>query len=135
MLLINLSNGKTKKYDLLDEIQCKEIKDLLTKNSFIKKIKAMVILINKEMHSLPLPVKFKNISFKISLLYDDKKQKHSGEMIICNADNIQITLLVYYSEIGPKVSKFSIEKVGKQRLPLIHRDLLNEHFTKKIAPN
>lgn len=83
---------------------------------FLKSVTGIGVLYNKHWHTLPFPKKFNHIQYNAELVQINKGGVvvDVGERIICQADDIQINLMVYFGH-RPKMARVDVKKIGKQR--------------------
>ena len=121
MVKINFKDGNTLAFDLTKADDRKQWVEWSSVSDFQRKITGVGILHNKRFITLPFPKRFKKVKFYAELVYSEKKGKHKliGEKIICHADEIKLSLLVYtYNDPPPPIlSRVDIEKIGKQMFP------------------
>lgn len=115
MIKVNLRNGKTLSFDLKNPIENIKWVKMLSQNNFQKQISGIGIIFNSQWYVLPIPKKFKQISFHAELVKNTKKNiEYIGEKIKVYADDVTISILVYYGK-HPKMCRFDIIKNGKCR--------------------
>ena len=119
MLKVNLKDGKTIAFDLKDESNLKEWLELSSGEVFQRQITALGKIHNSQWYTLPIPKKFRRISFEAELVENSKRnvpieRKYIGERLKCYADDILISLLVYYGN-RPRMSRIDVIKLGKRR--------------------
>jgi len=119
MIKVNLRNGETLSYDLKDVKESAEWRRVSSQLSFQKKISGVGIIFNSQWYTLPIPKKFRQITFHAELVKNTKKdvpkdREFVGEKIIVYADEIMISILVYYGK-RPKMSRVDVVKIGKCR--------------------
>lgn len=121
MIKINFKDGNTLAFDLTKADDHKQWVEWSSVSDFQQKITGVGILHNKRFITLPFPKRFKKVKFYADLVYSDKKGKRKllGEKIVCHADDIKLSLLVYtYDDPPPPIlSRVDIEKIGKQMFP------------------
>jgi len=113
LIKVHIKDGVTQSFDMevAGRIQACEV--------YLKEqaaqISGMAIHHRKVMHTFPIPKKFKAIRFGAKMVVGDSgkyKGKRIGEYISCQADDIRITLLVYYTN---NMARVDVVKVGKPR--------------------
>lgn len=116
MIKINKDDGKTLSFDLTNEDECKEISLLLGENKFLKSMTGIGCLHKTYWHQLTSPKKFRNVRYTVEKVTHVKNgvTKNVGEKIICQADDIQLTIMVYYN-VRPKMTRIELKKIGRQR--------------------
>ena len=107
----------------------KQFKEWAAVNDFQERITGIGILHNKQFHTIPLPENFAQIKFNAELVFKRKKglSIHSGEKIICHADELLLELLVYTSmgiQPPPILSRITMKRVGRQMFPGINYNTL-----------
>ena len=116
MIKVNCRDGRTLSFELLEEEDAKQWNDLMETREFVQGVTGISILYNTYWHTLPLPKKFRHINFHAELLKSVKEgaEKVIGERIICQADDVQISLITYYGN-RPKMTRIDVRKTGRQR--------------------
>lgn len=116
MIKVNCKDGKTISFDLASEEDVKKWESLSSEKEFVNSITGISILYNTYWHTLPLPKKFRNIRFHAKLVKSAKGgvEKIVGERIVCQADDIQISVITYYGN-RPKMTRIDIRRIGKIR--------------------
>ena len=119
MLKVNLRDGSTASFNLKDEEDRKQWSELSLTEDFQRCITALGIIHNSQWYTLPIPKKFRRISFEAELVENSKRdvppdRKYVGERLKCYADDVLISLLVYYGN-RPRMSRVDVIKLGKRR--------------------
>lgn len=116
MIKINRKDGLTLSFDLDDDKQLEDITRKLEDKKFVDDITGMNSLYNTFWHALMVPKNFGKLNYTVEKVkhFKDGIEKVIGEKIICHADNVRLTVLVYYN-IRPKMARIELKKVGKQR--------------------
>jgi hypothetical protein len=115
LIKVHTKDGLTRSFDMLNEADISACESFLNNKATSVEISGMAIHHRKVMHTFPMPKKFRSIQFTAKLVIGDSgkyKGKRIGEYIACQADDIRITLLVYYTN---NMSRVDVAKVGKQR--------------------
>ena len=119
LIKINLRNGETLSFDLQIPLEAKQWRERSSDMVFQKEITGIGIIFNSHWYTLPFPKKFRTVSFQAELVENTKKGKDNkqyvGERIRCFADNVMVTLMVYYGN-RPKMSRVDLVHIGKRRL-------------------
>ena len=116
MIKINRKDGLTLSFDLSDEKQLEDVTRKLEDRKFVDGITGMNSLYNTFWHALMVPKNFGKVTYTVEKVkhLKDGIEKVIGERIICHADNVRLTILVYYN-FRPKMARIELKKVGKQR--------------------
>ncbi len=116
MIKINKNDGKTLSFELDNVEDLESVKELLLDNGFANSITGISSLHNTFWHAITKPKKFNSVRYFIEHVKQMKggSVKNVGEKIICQADDIQLSILVYYS-IRPKMTRIELKRIGKQR--------------------
>lgn len=116
MIKVNKDDGQTLSFDLTEDDGCERIISLLRDKTFSDSMRGIGCLHNTYWHQLTRPKKFRNINYFVEKVKHEKNGvvKDVGEKIICQADDIQLTILVYYN-VRPKMTRIELRKIGKQR--------------------
>ena len=103
-------------FELRDAEQRAEWDSLSASDSFQQRITGIALLHNKTLHTFPLPKKFRQRRFSAGLLVTEGKDnpKQLGEQVVCQADNIRMTITAYYTRT-PKMIRYDVVKTGYQR--------------------
>ena len=121
MIKVNFRDGTTLAFDLNKEADRKQWLEWSSVADFQKRITGVGILHNKRFLTVPFPKRFRKIQFFAELVYSEKKgeKRLLGEKLICHADEIKLTVLVYtYKDPPPPVlSRIDMERIGKQMFP------------------
>lgn len=116
LIKINKDDGKTLSFDLSNTEECEKVSSLLEGNDFLKAMTGIGCLHRTYWHQLTSPKKFHNVRYNVEKVIQEKNgvTKEVGEKIICQADDIQLTIMVYYN-VRPKMTRIELKKIGKQR--------------------
>ena len=116
MIKVHTKNGSTLSYDLMDDDQRKKWEFDSRDIRFQANITGIGIVFNSQWFALPLPKKFRQCHFEAALVESKKKNapKYTGERIRCYADDVLISVQVYWGH-KPKMSRVDIIRVGKRR--------------------
>ena len=116
MIKINKNDGKTLSFELDSPDELKSVTKLLNENGFVEAVTGISSLHNTFWHALTKPKKFRKVRYFVEHVMQRKGGilKEVGEKIICQADDIQLTILVYYS-VRPKMTRIELRKIGRQR--------------------
>lgn len=116
MIKVHCRDGKTLSFDLTVDEQRERWTGLTSDREFLKGITGIGVLHNKNWHTLPSPKKFHNIQYNAELVRAMKNgvEVDVGERVVCQADDIQITLMVYFGH-RPKMARVDVKRIGKQR--------------------
>lgn len=107
MLKANLVTGQTLTFDLRDADQLAAWERSQANPDFQRQIRALAILHDGHMHTLPSPPRFARISFYAEVL-------QNGERVSCHADDVLCSLTVYSGGNG-NVSRVDFNRLGKAR--------------------
>lgn len=123
MLMVNLSDGTTLKFDLDKDHERKMWEEWSTASDFQTKIRGIGVLHDGNYYSVPIPKRFKRIQFFAERVFNVKKgvQRKSGERVTCHCDEIKIDVLVYtYKNPPPPIRlRLDISRIGKQMFPAV----------------
>lgn len=116
MIKINSDDGKTLTFDLSTGGECEKVSSLLGDKKFVDSVRGIGCLHHTYWHQLTRPKKFRNINYSVEKVKHEKHGvvKEVGEKITCQADDIQLTILVYYN-VRPKMTRIELRKIGNQR--------------------
>ncbi len=118
MIKVNLADGRTLSFDLNDDFDLMDWRKRVLDHRFQKQIRGLGIVYNTQWYALPLPKNFNTIRYDADLIINHKALEDSkrkvGERIICQLDEIRLTLLVYYGN-RPKMARIDAIRIGKQR--------------------
>lgn len=116
MIKINKDDGQTLSFDLVSENEYEKVSSLLGDKNFAELMTGIGCLHNTYWHQLTKPKKFRNVHYSVEKVVHKKNGivKEVGEKIICQADDIQLSILVYYN-VRPKMTRIELRKIGKQR--------------------
>lgn len=121
MVKVNFRDGTTLQFDLNKEDDMKQWLEWSSVPDFQRRITGVGILHNKRFLTVPYPKRFRKIQFFAELVYSEKKgeKRLLGEKLICHADEIKLTMLVYtYKNPPPPIlSRIDMERIGKQMFP------------------
>lgn len=124
MLKLNFRDGTTLEFDLSKEDDFKQWNEWSSVKDFQERITGIGILHEKKFHTLPLPKGFKQVRFSAELVYKSKGdvKKQLGEQLVCHADNIMLTLMVYTykNPPSPVLARVDMRRIGKQRGPYMN---------------
>jgi len=116
---VNLKDGTTVSFDLKDPVDHERWKQMAASNSFQNEMTGVGIIFNSHWYTLPLPKRFRQISFQAELVENSKKdappdRRWVGERVKVYVDDVLVSLLVYYGN-RPRMSRIDVVKVGKRR--------------------
>ena len=113
---MNCKDGSTLSFELSKDEEYQRWVELTSRADFMQQVTGLSILYNTYWHTLPLPKRFRNINFHAKVLKSDKGgiERIIGERIVCQADEIQISVITYYGN-RPKMTRIDVRKIGKQR--------------------
>jgi len=114
MIKVNVKNGDTLTFDLTDSVQKGKWDALCTDYSFQQQITGMGIIYNSQLYTLPSPKKFSRRVYFAEIIKHRKNDEYVGERIICQVDDVQISVLVYFGK-RPRMSRVDVIKIGRLR--------------------
>jgi hypothetical protein len=116
VIKLNRKDGQTLSFDLTCEKDNDALNDILGNKESMEAITGIGCLHNTFWHALTKPKKFRNVQFSVEQLLGKKEGETStkGERIICQADDIQLTILIYHN-VRPKMTRIEMKKIGKLR--------------------
>jgi len=116
LIKLNRKDGKTLSFELDNAEDSANLSELLNDEKGMETITGIGCLHNTFWHALTKPKKFRSVRYSVEQLFGVKngvKTAH-GEKIVCQADDIQLTILVYYN-VRPKMARVELRKIGKPR--------------------
>lgn len=125
MLKLNFKDGTTIEFDLTKEDDLKQWNEWSSVKDFQERITGIGILHQKKFHVLPLPKGFRQVRFTAELVHKRGKNGNRrlfAEKLICHADSIQLSILVYTDKNPPPpiLSRVGLTRIGKQRGPYMN---------------
>lgn len=116
MIKVNIKDGKTLSFESDSEEDLKTLREKLGNKEFLDSITGVSSLHNTYWHALTKPKRFRNVSYHVEEVKFKKGdiEKVVGERIVCQADDIQLVILVYYNN-RPKMTRIELKKIGKRR--------------------
>lgn len=118
MIKVNFRDGTTLAFDLVKADDVKQWLEWSGVRDFQDRITGIGILHNKKFHTFTFPKKFRKVRFYAELVHSEKKgeKRLLGERLICHADDVKMSLLVYTcaNPPPPVLSRMDVERVGKQ---------------------
>jgi len=121
MIKVNFKDGTTLEFDLTKEDDQRQWAEWSSTLDFQNRITGAGILHNKRFLTVPLPKKFRRVKFYADLVHSQKRgeKRLLGERLICHADDVKLSLMVYtYNNPPPPVlSRIDLERTGKQMFP------------------
>lgn len=122
MLKINLRDGRTLGFDLADEADNEEWEKLQSSSGFQRAITGIGIHYGQTLHALPIPKKFRRVSFEGGAIARDGGVV--GERVVCHADQVRVVLSVYFaSGTMPKHVRVDVARLGRPRFVTKYRPL------------
>ncbi len=125
MIKVNLRDGTTLAFDLQKQDDFQQWLEWSSVKDFQSRITGIGILHNKKFITLPFPKRFKKIKFYADLVYSEKRdgdKRLLGERLVCHADEIKFSVLVYTynNPPPPMLCRLDMERIGKQMFPAVH---------------
>jgi len=124
MIKLNFKDGTTLEFDLNKDDDRQQWLEWVSEKDFQDKITGIGILHEKKFHTLTLPRGFKQVKFSAELVYRERKgvKKQLGERLVCHADALQLSILVYtYKNPPPPIqTRTDLKRIGKQRGPYMN---------------
>ena len=118
MIKLNFKDGSTLEFDLKKEDDLKQWLEWSSVKDFQERITGIGILHGKKFHTLPFPKGFRHVRFMAEIVSKEKKgvERELGERLICQADNIQLSILVYtYKNPPPPIlARTDLVKIRKK---------------------
>ena len=111
MLRVNLRDGRTLSYDLLDAESSARWLSHQSDPSFQPTVTGLAVLWEGELHTLPLPRLYKKVTWSAGLIEVDGHPVAIQAAL--QADDTRALLTVYFK--GPVATRTDLQKVGKQR--------------------
>lgn len=120
MLKVNLRDGCTLGYNLTDMAEKVEWERQQESSRFQRSITGIGIHHDQTLHALPIPRKFRRVSFGGEAIV--RGDEVVGERIVCQADQVRISLSVYFaSGTMPKHVRVDVAHLGQPRFVARHR--------------
>jgi len=119
MLVVNLSTGETRRYDLLDPADGERWGKDSGSEAFQAKIKAVSILLRGEQRVVKVPSGTHRHRFDAELFIEKRAGKKlegepTGVKVTVQADDTRLAVLAYFND-RPKITTVSLNKTGTQR--------------------
>ncbi len=118
MIKVNFKDGTTLAFDLTKASDVQQWDEWSNVKDFQERITGIGVLHNKKFHTFTLPRKFRKVRFYAELVHSEKRgeRKLLGERLVCHADEIKLSLMVYTCQDPPPpvLSRMDVERVGKQ---------------------
>ena len=115
MIKLNFKDGSTLEFDLKNDDDLKQWLEWSSVKDFQERITGIGVLHEKKFHTLPFPKGFRHVRFMAEVVTKEKKgvERELGERLICQADNIQLSILVYtYKNPPPPIlSRIDMVKI------------------------
>ena len=115
MIKLNFRDGSTLEFDLKNDDDVKTGLEWSSQKDFQEGITGIGILHEKKFHTLPFPKGFRMVRFMAEIVSKEKRgvKRELGERLICHADNIQLSMLVYtYKNPPPPIlSRIDMVKI------------------------
>lgn len=111
MLRVNLRDGRTLSYDLLDAASSARWQAHQSDPAFQPTVTGLAVLWEGELHTLPLPRLYKTVRWTAELIEVDGAA--IGVQAAVQADDTRALVTVYFS--GPVATRTDLQKVGKPR--------------------
>lgn len=108
MVLANLSDGATCRFDLTDRSQVRDLNSILKSGS----VKALSLLFNTVQTVLPTPRHCKSALVFGAQLVSDKKGDPIGEKIFVQADNTRVSLTATFKS---KLVRCDVTRIGRMK--------------------
>ncbi len=122
MLIVNFKDGTALNFDLKKPDDLAQWLEWQNESDFQNRITGIGIIHEKKFVAMPLPKNFRSLKFYAELVPGKRNGETVivGERVMCHADQILLSLLVYtYTEPQPPpvFSRFDVKRVGKQMFP------------------
>lgn len=121
MLKVNLTDGRTLRFDLTNPAEAVAWADLARNHAFQAQITGLTVACNGVSYSLPRPKDFgEGIFLFAEAVEEDPEQRiKGGERLFCHAGDVQVAMLVHAAQ---RAARVDVTRLGRQRYnPLQHR--------------
>ena len=113
MLLVNLRDGQTLRFDLEAADQAADWARRQGDSTFQRSISGLAVSHDRILHTLPVPSHFRRVAFEAGLLRNGTAAP-VGIRVGVQADDVHITLTVYLKG-NPRSTRLDIQRVGRPR--------------------
>ena len=116
MIKLHTNDGQTQTFDVEVEGELDHLLSFISDKDNLKAITGIGSLRHAHWDALTKPKNFRDVSYHVESvkLIKDNAEITVGEKIICHADDIQLTILVYYKP-SPKMTRIELRRIGKRR--------------------
>lgn len=114
MLKVNLTDGRTLRYDLSNPKDATAWAELARNHAFQNQITGLTVACNGVSYSLPRPRDFKDTMFLFAEYVPENLEQRikGGERLLCYAGDVQVALLAHAAQRAVRVD---VTRVGKMR--------------------
>lgn len=111
MLIANLSNGRTLRFDLSVKDERQKWQKFLDSSN--GQITALAISSRKNLHTFPRPYKLRTTHLGADVIKDAKNGLITAERIWCHCGKVRVILTVYTGKVP--VSRIDVRQIGEIR--------------------
>jgi len=115
MVILNLEDGTSKKFDLQSPADLTSLNSLGGTAAFMARVRAIWISTEAQTETMPIPKGFRRFSIRADLVFAKAGgPKPKGERLILQADDISVALTAYYGPV-PRMTRVDLQRTGKLR--------------------
>jgi hypothetical protein len=113
MVILNLEDGTSKKFDLQAPADLANLNSLGSNAVFMARVRAIWLSTNQT-ETLPMPKGFRRFRLWADLITSKGGQAPRGERVVMQADDISVALTAYYGP-APRMTRVDVQRTGKLR--------------------
>jgi hypothetical protein len=114
MLRINTDSGQTLSLDLAEDADARKWEAFRRDHRFQGTIRAISVYAEGRLFALPMPRRFRRISWEAELLVDPRNGA-TAERVVCQADAVRLILTVRRRRNAPVSARVDLERIGELR--------------------